>query len=83
MTHNQFNIGVQNAGYSAGKFNNKFTVMDNKLVVTLSIPNGKLDDFAKSYYLIPSESNLPMTLKEYKEIYESQGFTCESSIERN
>lgn len=82
----QFNIGLQTIGYTAEKFNNKFTQLDNTLIITLNISaKNSLTEIARSYFLIEGtdEKNLPITLSDYRANYELQGFSCISSIEKN
>ena len=81
----QFNLGVQALGYDSGKFNNKFSVIDNDLVITLHINSSKdVDEVTKSYFLLKEDSqgNLPITLAEYRQNYESQGFSCTSTLDK-
>lgn len=67
--------------YSA--FNNKVTLLDDAIVVTLHASKTDLkDDLAKEFFLIPKTKS-PATLSDYREIFEVQGFTCESSLDNN
>lgn len=80
----QFNIALQTLGYDSSKFNNKFSIIDNELVITLSIASSKsIDDTARSYFLIDyvKDDELPKTLIEYKTNYEKQGFSCTSTVD--
>ena len=77
--HANFNIGLRPYNYDTGKFDNKFSIMSNKLLVNLTAKASELDDFSKSYFLIASEE-LPSTLSEFQAEYEAQGFTCRTSF---
>lgn len=81
----QFNLDLQALGYDASKFNNKFSILDNELVITLSLSSDKsLDDTTRSYFLVDyiKDDQLPKTLAEYKSNYEKQGFSCASTIDQ-
>ena len=83
LSHAQFNIGLVSLGYESGKFNNKFTLMGNKLMITLGLTSSKdITDATKEYLLIDeiTEGILPSSLNEYRSNYEAQGFNCKSSI---
>lgn len=78
-THANFNIGLRPYNYSTGKFENKFSIMDNKLLVNLTAKASELDEFSKGYFLIASEE-LPSTLSEFRAEYENQGFSCRTDF---
>ncbi|MBR2587333.1 hypothetical protein IKE71_03110 [Candidatus Saccharibacteria bacterium] len=83
VSHAQFNIGLQELGYDAGKFNNKFSIIGSDLVITLNLSSKTaLDETTRSYFLVNYKKNgeLPSTLSDYKSNYESQGFSCESTL---
>lgn len=83
-SHAQFNIGLQSLGYAPEKFNNKFTRIDNTVVITLSITSaGELNEITKNYFLINStdSGSLPSTIIEYRQNYERQGFSCASTLD--
>ena len=85
ISHAQFNLALQALGYDASKFNNKFSILDNELVITLSLSSDKsLDDTTRSYFLVDyiKDDQLPKTLAEYKSNYEKQGFSCTSTIDQ-
>lgn len=85
ISHVQFNLGLQSLGYDASKFNNKFSILDNKLVISLSLASDKsLDDTTRSYFLVDytTGGKLPKTLTEYKTNYEKQGFSCASTLDQ-
>jgi len=86
ISHAQFNLALQALGYDASKFNNKFSILDNELVISLSLGSDKtLDDTTRSYFLVDyvEDDQLPRTLAEYKSNYEKQGFSCASTIDNN
>lgn len=85
VSHAQFNLGLQALGYDAGKFNNKFSLIGNKLVIVLNATSSNIaDKDTKQYFLIKStdEAESPKNLEEYQYNYESQGFACESSLDK-
>ena len=83
LLHAQFAKNLAESGYSFEKFSNKFSILDNDLVLTLHASDGKIDDKAKSYFVVDETASgkLPVTLKEYKNNYEAKGFSCKTSIE--
>lgn len=78
----QFWGELQKLGYSHSHFNNKFSLMDNVLVLTLQTEASEVDELTREYFLI-NRDNPPTTLEEYRQNYESQGFACTSSIDNN
>lgn len=81
----QFNLGLQALGYNSEKFNNKFTQLDNTLLITLSASSkSSLADIAKSYFLITGtdSEDSPKTLAEFRLNYEKQGFACTSTLDK-
>jgi len=78
-THANFNIGLRAYNYGTEKFENKFSIMSDKLLVNLTAKSKELDEFSKGYFLITSEQ-LPTTLTDFKQEYEAQGFTCRTDF---
>ncbi|MBQ6396064.1 hypothetical protein IJH89_00580 [Candidatus Saccharibacteria bacterium] len=74
-SHANFNTSLHAYNYSIGKFDNKFSIMGNKLLVTLAVKSKEFDEFSKDYFLISSET-LPTSLADFRKNYESQGFSC-------
>ncbi|MBR3595029.1 hypothetical protein IKL45_02185 [Candidatus Saccharibacteria bacterium] len=81
-THANFNIGLRAYNYGTEKFENKFSIMSDKLLVNLTAKSKELDEFSKGYFLITSEQ-LPTTLADFKQEYEAQGFTCRTDFNEN
>ncbi|MBR3256790.1 hypothetical protein IKG02_00655 [Candidatus Saccharibacteria bacterium] len=81
-THANFNIGLRAYNYSTSKFNNKFSIMNDRLLINLSAKSKEYDEFSKDYFLIPHES-YPKTLSDFKTVFESQKFVCKNSSEQN
>ncbi len=82
VSHAQFNLGLQALGYDASKFNNKFSIIGNDLVITLNLSSkSSLDEATRGYFLVNYKDGdiLPSTLAEYRQNYETQGFTCTST----
>lgn len=78
-THANFNIGLRPYNYGTEKFENKFSIMSEKLLVNLTAKASELDEYSKSYFLITSEE-IPSTLSEFQAEYEAQGFTCRTDF---
>lgn len=79
--HANFNFSLRGPGYDTNKFDNKFSIVGEKLIVNLTGKAGEIDEYAKDYFLIESDK-IPETLAEYKDEYEAQGFTCTSSVNK-
>ncbi|MBQ2638155.1 hypothetical protein IJF89_00525 [Candidatus Saccharibacteria bacterium] len=83
FNHAGFNLDLQNRGFSSGEFNNKFTLIDNTLVLTLHADADALsEDLAREYFLL-SRNNLPTTLQDFRQHYEAAGFACSSTIDNS
>lgn len=78
-THANFNIGLRPYNYDTSKFDNKFSIIGNKLLVNLTLKNKEYDEFSKDYFLITS-SPLPTSLDDFKTAYETQGFACNTNF---
>lgn len=79
VVHATFNTSLVATGYNSEEFDNKFSIIDNKLVVTVH-SGSHIDERSKGYFLIESNEN-PNTLQEFRNIYETKGFTCKTSAE--
>ncbi len=77
VTHAAFNKGLAARGYHSEKFENKFTLMDNHLVITIH-DDSQLSEDEKVYFLLTTKEN-PKTLQEFRKAYESKGFTCKTT----
>lgn len=73
--HANFNIGLRTYNYNPEKFDNKFSIMHDKLLVNLTVKGKDLDEFSKSYFLINSDK-IPVALADFQKEYEPQGFSC-------
>jgi len=81
FNHAGFNLGLQNRGFSSGLFNNKFSLMDNVVVLTLRADANELDEeLAREYFLLDRDE-LPETMSDFRRHYESTGFSCASTID--
>ena len=77
-----FNLGLQERGFSSGLFNNKFSLMDNILVLTLRADADEIEEeeLTREYFLL-DRSAFPKNLSDFRKHYESAGFTCASTID--
>lgn len=84
ILHSQFAKNLVASGHKFEEFDNKFTVMDGDLVITLHLSDGKIDERSKDYFLVEQTAAkaFPKTLSEYRNNYEAQGFTCKSSLDK-
>ena len=81
-THANFNIGLRAYNYGTEKFDNKFSIIGEKLLVNLTVKNKELNEFSKDYFLITSDP-LPSSLNDFQKEYEAQGFTCKTTFNDN
>lgn len=77
--HANFNIGLRTYNYGTEKFDNKFSIIDDRLLFNIYSTASGIDDLSKSYFMINSET-LPTSIFDYKTEYEAQGFTCTSTL---
>lgn len=82
ISHADFNRKLGKRGYNAGKFNNKFTVLADRLVISLYATSSDLDPQTSDFFLLDPQNPLPTTLAEYRNAYEAQDFSCVSSLEQ-
>lgn len=81
VNHANFGTELASRNLEFTEFDNKFTILDNILEVSLRTPASGIDEFSADYFLIDIKDRLPETLEEYKKNYESQGFACKTSKE--
>ncbi len=82
VAHVQFAENLGYSGLNYLEFDNKFTRIDNNLMLSLYNTKPFTKDTMYEYFLIDKNNNgqYPTSLEEYRKNYESQGFTCQSSI---
>ena len=81
--HAVLNKALGAAGFSASKFNYKFALFDDHLTLQLFASSSDIDEMAAKFLMIATndEGKIDVkTLKEYVKNYESQGFTCETTL---
>lgn len=86
VTHAQFAKALASSGLKFEEFDNKFSIIDNNLVLTLYFPKTITDEKTGSFFLVknlPEENRLPKSLREYQKNYESQDFICKSTLYNN
>ncbi|MBQ6605584.1 hypothetical protein IJH66_01225 [Candidatus Saccharibacteria bacterium] len=82
FAHAEFNLGLNDNGYSSSKFNNKFARYPDRLIISLFANSSDIDEYTAQYFMINQEEyHFPETISEYKKMYDSQGFSCESTEE--
>ena len=85
ITHVQFAENLGYSGLSFEEFNNKFTRIDNDLILSLYSSEKFKKDTAYEYFLVGKNADTgayPESLEEFRKNYELQGFTCKSSIDK-
>lgn len=83
-SHAEFNKALGTSGYEVNKFKNKFSRYDSDLIISLFASANDVDQISAPYFMltVDDDGNVATTLSEYRTDYESQGFTCESSIDK-
>lgn len=82
FAHAEFNLGLNANGYSSTKFNNKFARYNNSLIISLFANASEIDEYTAPYFMIERDDyKFPETIVEYEEMYEAQGFSCNSTKE--
>ena len=84
FSHAEFNLGLNEQGYNASAFENKFARLSDQLIISLFGDASTVNEYNASYFMISdteSTSSLPKTIKEYTDRYQKQGFTCNTSQE--
>lgn len=85
ITHVQFAENLGYSGLTYEEFNNKFTRIDNDLILSLYSSEKFKKDTAYEYFLINKDASTgayPESLEDFRKNYESQGFTCKSSLDK-
>ncbi len=82
VAHALFSTSLARVGYGFTEFENKFTILDDVLEVSLHASASNIDEYSAEYFMIDATNGLPKTLPEYKENYESQGFKCKTSTDK-
>ena len=80
--HANFNLSLQAINYDSGKFDNKFSINSDKLLVNLTGKSSDINEYDKSYFMIKSDK-LPASLPDYQAEYESLGMKCVSTFDEN
>ena len=81
LAHADFNRKLGKRGFSAGKFNNKFTVLNDRLVVSIYGNTSDITQETSDFFMIDSNTELPKTIWEYKKAFEATGFKCTSTLD--
>ena len=81
VSHVQFGRSLSADGLSFEEFNNKFSIVGDKLIVTLYATGGDFKEYANSYFLI-GQNDFPQSLVDFRKIYEEQGFICASTNDK-
>lgn len=85
VTNGAFNNALTDSGFGTGAFSNKFTLYDNKLIITLAAPKGEITEKSAKFFMMKNVDNfdfMKATVSDYQKIYEQQGFFCETSLEK-
>ena len=85
IAHVQLAENLGDSGLSYEEFNNKFTRIDNNLTLSLYNSEKFKKDTAYEYFLINKDASTgayPKTLEDFRKNYESQGFACKSSLDK-
>lgn len=73
FSHAEFNLGLNDQGYSSSTFENKFARYSDRLIISLFGNSSTLDEYTVSYFML---DGIPADIEEYAEKYQAQGFIC-------
>lgn len=82
LSHAELNNGLAALGFSSEKFENKFTLIDNSLTISIHGNSAEINDDTKEYFMFEKTAELPKTLDEYRSYYSSIGFECKSTADK-
>ena len=76
VAHANFNWALHAAGHDPSTFDNKFTILDNRLVISVHGKKRDWESFNRAFFMVQSEE-MPATLAALQSEYEAQGFSCQ------
>ena len=82
LAQSEFNLGLAAFNYSSESFGKKFSIYDNKMILSLSVEKNQLDQVAATYFLINPGDGIPKTLSEFRKTYENKGFSCTATTDK-
>lgn len=69
--------------FSFTEFNNKFSLIKDKLLVSLYGDSTDLESSARaSYFMLDTKKSTPKTLEDFRKAYEKQSFKCTSTTDK-
>ena len=84
VTNGVFGQALAKSGLSPSALSNKFTLYDNKLIITLTAERGELNAKTAKFFMLKNTDDLDFsraTTSDYQRLYEAQGFSCQTSLE--
>ena len=85
VTVGAFDHALAAAGLPIGSFSNKFTLYDDKLIVTLTASGDEMVAGVAKFFMMEDVESFDFgnfSVSDYKNIYEREGFICETSLEK-
>lgn len=82
FSHAEFNLGLNEQGYNADMFKNKFARLSDRLIISLFGDLSTVDEYSAAYFMVngvKSADDLPHTIEEFAKNYQTQGFACNGS----
>lgn len=79
ILHHGFARNLSDDGYSFTEFDNKFSIIGNALDIAVYLGQNQLTEKSAPYFMLQNAS--AVTLADYRKAYESQGFSCASTID--
>ncbi|MBR3131716.1 hypothetical protein IKG31_04070 [Candidatus Saccharibacteria bacterium] len=69
--------------FSFTEFNNKFSLIKDKLLVSVYGDAADLESSARaSYFMLDTKKSVPKTLEDFRKAYEKQSFECTSTTDK-
>ena len=84
VTSGVFDKSLVEAGLNIGALANKFSLYDNKMILTLTAGKGEITSKTAKFFMMEDTGSLDFakaTTSDYRIIYEKQGFSCKTSSE--
>lgn len=78
----QFNERLGADKFSSTEFDNKFSMLKDKLLVSIYGDSSDLESSTRaSYFMLDARKGTPETLEDFRKAYEKQGFKCASTTD--
>lgn len=83
VAHAELNETLTAAGFNTNKFSNKFARYNERLIISLTANGSELNEFSSRFFELNlnDTDDFPKTLTDFRKVYETTGFSCESTLQ--